>query len=81
MRKRLVFSFLVACAVGCAHEGDGRSGTEGLASEERPQVADGGVGGGDGCEVICASYDGSDCRVVCPPEPPDASIPEDPYAQ
>ena len=79
MRLSLVILVIVGCALGCTGEGDGGRGSEGLSADD-PRLVDAGLPG-DGCETICASYDPSECRVVCPPEPPDASVPADPYAQ
>ncbi|UJR85048.1 hypothetical protein [Sandaracinus amylolyticus] len=76
MRRILLLFLVLGCALGCAREGE--PGSEGLSVEG--QVPDGGAAPlPDGCETICASYDPSECRVVCTPAPPDASIPDDPY--
>ena len=76
MRRILLLSIVVGCALGCAREGE--PGTEALSPDD-PRLVDSGAPLPEGCETICASYDSSECRVVCTPPPPDASIPDDPY--
>ncbi|AKF11458.1 hypothetical protein [Sandaracinus amylolyticus] len=68
MRRILLLFLVLGCALGCAREGD---------PEAEGQPIEGPLP--EGCETICASYDSSECRVVCTPVPPDASIPDDPY--
>lgn len=74
MKKTALWSVVIACMIGC-------TGTGGPEGEALSGVDPDGEGprGGQGCAQVCSPYDPSQCETVCPPEPPDAAIPDDPY--
>lgn len=62
---------MVALTLGCTETGTG----DPSALSTNPPVDE----PGDGCELRCSPYDPSVCETFCPPPPPDAPLPTDPY--
>lgn len=71
--KKMLWSLVIACSIGCTGSGGGAEGQP--LSGQDP----GGEPTQEGCTEVCSPYDPSQCETVCPPEPVDAAVPEDPY--
>ena len=72
MTNKMLWSLVIACSIGCTGSGEGSDG-ESLSGQDSNAQQE------DGCTEVCSPYDPSQCETFCPPEPVDATVPEDPY--
>ena len=72
--KKMLWSVVIACSIGCTGSGEGADGQPLSGQDPNGQPTQ-----QEGCAQLCSPYDPSQCETFCPPEPPDAAIPEDPY--